>query len=280
MLCERAVRITIRAFVIPRDRMLAGLRASTRATTPQREWTNMTVHDLGTTKLVVGHLTLRGPSGGTTRSLVSVHWGAGPKGPCVLVEQRMPGGEAAEAQFWNETFLVSGAFNPQPNAWLVEVASKLKPGRALDVAMGQGRNAIWLARQGWDVTGYDIAADGLRIARETAAAGNLKLDTVLSSTEKFDFGSERWDLVAIIYGGGTGDEIARAAKGLKRGGHLVLEGFLGNPGTAGSPGSGVTFNRQFLLDKCPEAGLEVVRYEEPEAQPITRRTAARCWQET
>ena len=36
--------------------------------------------------------------------------------------------------------------------------------------MGQGRNAVWLALQGWDVTGYDIAAEGLKIAREAAAA--------------------------------------------------------------------------------------------------------------
>jgi hypothetical protein len=261
VLCDRAVRINIRGVITARDQMLASLRRPSQGPPVQREWGQMTVHDLGTTKLVTADLILRGPqNAGETENLVSIHWGTGANGPCVLVEQRVPAGQAAEAAFWNEVFMVSGGFNSQPNAWLVEVASKLKPGRALDVAMGQGRNAIWLARQGWDVTGYDIATDGLRIARETAAAGGVKINTVLSSTEKFDFGKEQWDLIAIIYGGGRNDEIPRAAKGLKRGGHLVVEGFLATG--ADTPG-GVTFDRQFLHDKCREAGLDVVRYEEP-----------------
>ena len=264
LLCERAVRITIRSLVVTREQMLAPLRAPTKAAPPQREWSDMRVHDLGATQLVTGRLTLRGPvNSGATESLVAIHWGTGANGPCVLVEHRMAGGETAEAAFWNEVFMVSGGFNPKPNAWLVEVASKMKPGRALDVAMGQGRNAVWLASQGWDVTGYDIATDGLRIAREAAAAGNLKISTVVSSTENFDFGVEQWDLVAIIYGGGRQGEVARAAKGLKRGGHLVIEGFLGSPPVAGGAGSGVTFDKQYLYDRCREAGLEVVRYEEP-----------------
>ena len=263
MLCERAIRISLRTVIVPREQIVANLRSGSQATAPKREWTDMAVHNLGATQVVVGRLTLRGQqSDGTTQSLVSVHWGSGANGPCIVVEQRVPGGEAAEAAFWNEVFTLGGGFNPQPNAWLVEVASKMKPGRALDVAMGQGRNAIWLARQGWDVTGYDIAADGLRIARETGAAGGVKINTILSSTEKFDFGNEQWDLVAIMYGGGRNDEIARAAKGLKRGGHLVVEGFLA--GSAPSTPGGVTFDRQFLHDKCREAGLEVVRYEEPQ----------------
>jgi hypothetical protein len=209
-------------------------------------------------------VTLRGPANaGRVESLVALHWATGQR-PCVLVTQRMPAGEAAEAASWNEVFVIGAGFNPQPNAWLVEVASALKPGRALDVAMGQGRNALWLASQGWDVTGYDIAAEGLRIAREAAAARKLRLNTVLSSTQEFDFGREQWHLVAIIYGGGRGDEIARAAQGLKRGGVLVLEGFLGKPGSGLPPG--VTFDRQYLNDTARAAGLEVVRYEEPNAQ--------------
>ena len=262
LLCDRAVRVTIRTVVVSREQILAGLRGPSRATPPERKWGELEVHDLGATQLVTGDVTMRGPqAAGEADNLVSVHWSTSGKEPCILVDQRAPGGEAAEASFWNEVFTVLGGFNPQPNAWLVEVASKLKPGRALDVAMGQGRNAVWLARQGWDVTGYDIAADGLRIARETAAAGKLRINTVLSSTEKFDFGKEQWDLVAIIYGGGREDEITRAAKGLKRGGHLVVEGFLA--GSAPSTPGGVTFDRKFFDDKCRDAGLEVVRYEEP-----------------
>ena len=61
-----------------------------------------------------------------------------------------------------------GVYNPAPNAFLVEVARDLKPGRALDVGMGQGRNAIYLAQQGWNVTGVDISDEGIRQAKEQA----------------------------------------------------------------------------------------------------------------
>ena len=48
-------------------------------------------------------------------------------------------------------------FSAEPNAFLVRMISGRKPGRALDVAMGQGRNSIWLASQGWSVMGFDVS---------------------------------------------------------------------------------------------------------------------------
>ena len=55
-----------------------------------------------------------------------------------------------------------------PNAFLVKFAKTLKPGRALDVGMGQGRNTIYLAQQGWQVTGFDLSDAGVKLARERA----------------------------------------------------------------------------------------------------------------
>src|SRR4051794_25535442 len=52
-------------------------------------------------------------------------------------------------------------FNTRPNAFMVRTITGLTPGRALDVAMGQGRNALWLAAQGWNVTGFDISPAGI-----------------------------------------------------------------------------------------------------------------------
>jgi len=50
-------------------------------------------------------------------------------------------------------------FTTEPNAFLVEMVRDLKPGSALDVAMGQGRNSIYLAGKGWDVTGFDVSSE-------------------------------------------------------------------------------------------------------------------------
>src|SRR5829696_8913679 len=101
LLCERAIRINLRTIVVPRQQIVANLRGPSQATPPKREWANMAAHDLGATQLVVGRLTLRGQQrDAATESLVSVHWGSGANGPCILVEQRVPAGEAGEAAFW------------------------------------------------------------------------------------------------------------------------------------------------------------------------------------
>jgi 2-polyprenyl-3-methyl-5-hydroxy-6-metoxy-1,4-benzoquinol methylase len=85
-------------------------------------------------------------------------------------------------------------FSKTPNAFLMSVISDLKPGRALDVAMGQGRNAVFLAQKDWDVTGYDIATEGMRLARQRAEKSGLKITTIRATHQDFDFGKDRWDL--------------------------------------------------------------------------------------
>ena len=264
MLCDRAVMINPRPNVTTREQHLEGQRRPADGTTPpRREWGPLTVHDLGATRLVVGRQAQTGvANAGRFESLVAFHWTTNERGPCVLVGHRAPAGRAAEGFSWDEAFVVGGSFNAQPNAWLVEVAKQLKPGRAVEVAMGQGRNALHLASLGWQVTGYDIAGEGLRIAREQAKARQLKIDTVLASHEDFDFGQERWDLVAFVYAGMPGDTLARAARGLRRGGHVVLEGFHGRY-TPGVPGGSATYDRAFLDSAMREAGLEIVRLETP-----------------
>ena len=65
-------------------------------------------------------------------------------------------GRALEIERWNVILTApTPRFNTAPNDFLVEIAKTRKPGRALDVGMGQGRNAIYLAQQGWTVTGFD-----------------------------------------------------------------------------------------------------------------------------
>src|SRR5262245_55827538 len=78
-------------------------------------------------------------------------------------------GSRAEVERWNRILTAENPiFNVKPNAFLVEMAKGRKTGTALDVGMGQGRNAIWLAQQGWDVTGFDPAEKAVALAQETA----------------------------------------------------------------------------------------------------------------
>jgi 2-polyprenyl-3-methyl-5-hydroxy-6-metoxy-1,4-benzoquinol methylase len=117
-------------------------------------------------------------------------------------------------------------FTYEPNAFLVQTARRLKPGKALDVAMGQGRNAVFLATQGWDVTGYDLADEGLKAANENATKAGVRIKTVNASFDTFDYGKEQWDLIYFIY---TDAPIVdpkfaeRMVAALKPGGYLLIE---------------------------------------------------------
>src|SRR5205085_5413646 len=123
---------------------------------------------------------------------------------------------------WNEAFRRSIGFNREPNRLLVEAVKGRKPGRALDVAMGQGRNALYLASQGWKVTGVDISDEGLRIARDQARAKKLALDTIEADVDKWDFGTNRWDLVTLIYAGSDNARLAKIKPCLKQGGLVIV----------------------------------------------------------
>lgn len=87
-------------------------------------------------------------------------------------------GQPAEAarQSYNEIYKdTAKVYSTAPNAFLVRTVSGRKAGRALDVGMGQGRNALWLAEQGWDVTGIDVSDEGVAQARAEAGRRGLRL---------------------------------------------------------------------------------------------------------
>jgi SAM-dependent methyltransferase len=134
--------------------------------------------------------------------------------------QWVKGGLDAVRDEWNATYREGRDFNPQPNKFLVEIVKGRKPGLALDVAMGQGRNALYLASQGWRVTGIDISDEGIRQAREAAAARKLTIEAINANADTWDFGVEKWDLVVLIYAGSDEGVVWRS---LKRGGLVVSE---------------------------------------------------------
>jgi SAM-dependent methyltransferase len=101
---------------------------------------------------------------------------------------------------WNLRYTGSELlWTAEPNRFLVAEASALPPGRALDLACGEGRNAVWLAERGWEVTGVDFADVGLEKARGLAAARGV--DVTWVHADLLDYAPPRgaFDLVAILY---------------------------------------------------------------------------------
>jgi len=140
--------------------------------------------------------------------------------------QEKPGASAVAERFNKLYSGTSDLFSAAPNAFLARTVTGLKPGRALDVAMGQGRNSIFLAKQGWDVTGYDIADTGLEAARSAAEKASVRIKAVHATHDDFDFGRDQWDLIVMTYTLADMENAAflrRVKDSLKPGGILVLE---------------------------------------------------------
>jgi tellurite methyltransferase len=87
----------------------------------------------------------------------------------------------------------------QPAPLVVKIANPLPPGRALDLACGTGRNALYLAEHGWSVTAIDGAPTGIAILREYAAERGLNMITEIGDLEKGEcrIGPESWDLILM-----------------------------------------------------------------------------------
>ncbi len=89
----------------------------------------------------------------------------------------------------------------KPTELVVRTARNLLPGRALDLACGTGRNALWLAREGWNVTAVDGAGAAIEILEERARKENVNIKTVVADLQggEYTITPFHWDLIAICY---------------------------------------------------------------------------------
>jgi len=110
-----------------------------------------------------------------------------------------------EISEWNKRYRLrehaASDFESQPTPLLIETAMRLAPGKALDLACGTGRNAIWLAENGWDVTAVDGASEAIAALQARAKECGLKTKAAVADLDKGEFEIEpsRWDLIADCY---------------------------------------------------------------------------------
>src|SRR6202023_3935651 len=105
-----------------------------------------------------------------------------------------------EAHDWDERYRATTLlWTERPNQFLVEEISGLRPGRALDLGTGEGRNAVWLAEQGWRVTAVDFS----RVARDRGAAiaqrNGVDVEWVLADLTQYRPAAAAFDLCVILY---------------------------------------------------------------------------------
>ncbi|GGZ17556.1 hypothetical protein GCM10010365_41780 [Streptomyces poonensis] len=136
-----------------------------------------------------------------------------------------------EPPAWDERYAGQERFwSGNPNPQLVAVASGLTPGTALDVGCGEGGDVIWLAGQGWTVTGADFSANGLaRAARHAEEAGVAdRVDWWQVDARAFAADGRSYDLVTSHYlhapDGGMVEVTRRLTDAVAPGGHLLVVG--------------------------------------------------------
>lgn len=143
--------------------------------------------------------------------------------------------------FWDARYAEDGAFYGEaPNVFLAEMAPRLPKGRAFLPADGQGRNGLFLAQHGWDVTTVDLSPVAVARARETAAARGLMIDARAADLLDEPPAEGGYDVVAVFYLH-VPTEIRRPiyaslARAVAPGGMLIVEGF--SPRTATLPEEG------------------------------------------
>jgi SAM-dependent methyltransferase len=172
-----------------------------------------------------------------------------------------------ESQDWDQRYAGTGlVWTAEPNRFVVAELQDLAPARALDVAAGEGRNAVWLASRGWQVTAVDFSAVGLEKGRRLAEHAGVTVDWVCADVRDYEPEPGSFQLVLIAYlqlrAAELDGVLRRAVTALAPGGVLLV---VGHDVTNLTDGTGGPQDRAVL--HTPDSitgsvgGLSVVRAE-------------------
>lgn len=132
------------------------------------------------------------------------------------------------ASDWDERYEAGRLWSLEPNRFFVQAIDGLPAGRAVDLACGEGRNALWLAQHGWTVTAVDFSEVAVDRGRTVAADLGVDVDWQVADLQAWDLGERAWDLVAHVYLHWRAEErepfLDRCAAAVAPGGRVVVIG--------------------------------------------------------
>jgi SAM-dependent methyltransferase len=169
-----------------------------------------------------------------------------------------------ESMDWNERYSAPGyTYGTAPNDFLVSVADRIPQGKILSLAEGEGRNAVYLASLGYQVTGVDASEVGLGKARQLAAERGVTIAAVQADLSNFEIEPQQWNgIIACFCHLPSAIRAAlhqAAVRGLKPGGVFVLEAFSKEQlsyGTGGPPSLDMLMSLEELEQEL--AGLDLL----------------------
>jgi SAM-dependent methyltransferase len=182
-------------------------------------------------------------------------------------QQPPTGAQRSEGSPWDKVYSQpEPGYRTEPNAFLIYAIERIQrerllPGKAaaLDLAMGDGRNALVLAEKGLEVTGLDISRVALEKARAKAAEKKLHLEALQQDLFAYDFGKGKWDLITIIYFNPALQIFEQLKTGVKPGGLMIIEG-QGSEHTGEGPPPATRFRPNQLLQAF--ADWRILYYED------------------
>lgn len=144
-----------------------------------------------------------------------------------------PGGDPRAsdvARRWDARYAEPGySYGTEPNGFLTAMVDRIPRGRVLSLGEGEGRNAVFLARQGYEVLGVDASVVGLAKARDLAAAAGVTIHTEVADLARYEIDPGGWDGIVSIFCHLRADIRTRlhrqVVRGLRPGGVYVYEAY-------------------------------------------------------
>ncbi len=133
--------------------------------------------------------------------------------------------EMWEQRFSNKEYV----YGKEPNDFLKQEIDKLNPGKALFIGEGEGRNAVYAARKGWNVLATDWSENARSKALNLAAENKVKIEYILSDFESLEIENNSFDLIVLIFIHIETEQRqklhSKVVNGLKPGGYVILESY-------------------------------------------------------
>lgn len=180
--------------------------------------------------------------------------------------------------FWNERYAQEEyIYGTEPNVFFKHQLDALSSkGKLLLPAEGEGRNAVYAAKVGWQVTGFDQSEAGRQKAMQLAEKNKVSIEYLLGDPSELDFGLESFDAIGFIFAHFSADTkipyYQRLTTFLKPGGHIILEVFSkqhlqlsnANPAAGGPKDINMLWSQEEVLQSFP--GVETLLLQEMEVE--------------
>jgi tellurite methyltransferase len=176
-----------------------------------------------------------------------------------------------DKKYWESRFSKAEfIFGKEPDAFLHEMIPRLRKGKVLDVAMGEGRNAAYLALKGFNVLGFDTAEPAVQKAKQLAKDSGVSIEAHVKDVDFYLFPIMSFDSIVMTFFKPVSRYFSEIRKSLVQGGTFVCVGYLTEQANSNHAGEAVALEECFKPNELLQhlSGLRILHYEEGEVDGV------------